>query len=238
MEECENIINIKQLKCLFPLGKLICLLQEMNRRSSRTIIFIFFSATDNVIDTLNEAVQYANDVIVRILFVKVYDKSLIFELPLFCSPNVECYPIPSCLKMSNHAIKESLSALQENSLFSDRSGNEGKGFERYSNTRKPTLSKITFSVPSHARNFSLEILPIQAVFRCQKTLLFYSFTSILSSNLFFLLPIFWNLSIFTIPLTQELRSMGLEGVELRLCSDDTIPLIRCNQTCIWCLLEL
>ena len=86
-------------------------MQEMNRRSSRTIIFIFFSATDNVIDTLNEAVQYANDVIVRILFVKVYDKSLIFELPLFCSPNIECYPIPSCLKMSNHAIKESLSAL-------------------------------------------------------------------------------------------------------------------------------
>ena len=86
MEECENIINIQQLKCLFPLGKLICLMQEMNRRSSRTIIFIFFSATDNVIDTLNEAVQYANDVIVRILLSKSMTSHLFlnshFSVPL------------------------------------------------------------------------------------------------------------------------------------------------------------
>ena len=61
-------------------------MQEMNRRSSRTIIFIFFSATDNVIDTLNEAAQYANDVIVRILLSKSMTSHLFlnshFSVPL------------------------------------------------------------------------------------------------------------------------------------------------------------
>ena len=237
MEECENIINIQQLKCLFPLGKLICLMQEMNRRSSRTIIFIFFSATDNVIDTLNEAVQYANDVIVRILLSKSMTSHLFlnshFSVPLMQNVTQSLL----VLKCPITQLKSHYLPYRKILCFLTVQATKEKDL-RGTVTRKPTLSKITFSVPSHARNFSLEILPIQAVFRCQKTLLFYSFTSILSSNLFFLLPIFWNLSIFTIPLTQELRSMGLEGVELRLCSDDTIPLIRCNQTCIWCLLEL
>ena len=61
-------------------------MQEMNRPSSRAIIFIFFSATDNVIDTLNEAVQYANDVIVRILLSKSMTSHLFlnshFSVPL------------------------------------------------------------------------------------------------------------------------------------------------------------
>lgn len=61
-------------------------MQEMVRRRGRALILICFSATDNLIDTLNQAVQYANDVIVSILFVKVNVKSPIFEHPLFVFP--------------------------------------------------------------------------------------------------------------------------------------------------------